>query len=45
MTSDPEFPTTNPPVQGTIYLNRPDGRIAYEMVGQGPLVVLLPRHG
>ena len=42
MTADPEFPTTNPPVQGTIYLNRPDGRIAYEMVGQGPLVVLSP---
>jgi pimeloyl-ACP methyl ester carboxylesterase len=43
MTADTEFPTTNPPViRDTIYLERPDGRIAYEVVGQGPLVVLSP---
>jgi pimeloyl-ACP methyl ester carboxylesterase len=42
MTADTEFPTTNHPVQDTIYLDRPDGRIAYEVAGQGPLVVLSP---
>jgi pimeloyl-ACP methyl ester carboxylesterase len=42
MTADTEFPTTNPPAQDTIYLDRPGGRIAYDVVGQGPLVVLSP---
>jgi pimeloyl-ACP methyl ester carboxylesterase len=40
MAIDTEFSTTNPPVQNTIYVDRPEGRLAYEVVGQGPLVVL-----
>src|SRR5271155_2428030 len=40
MAIDPEFSTTNPPVQNTNYVDRPEGRIAYEVVGLGPLVVL-----
>jgi pimeloyl-ACP methyl ester carboxylesterase len=42
MTADTEFPTTNLSAQETIYLDRPEGRIAYEVIGQGPLVVLSP---
>src|ERR1700693_4817995 len=41
------FMTTNPasPVQTLTYLDRPDGRIGYEVGGNGPLVVLVPGMG
>jgi len=42
MTADTEFPTTTAHVQETLYLERPDGRIAYDVIGEGPLVVLSP---
>jgi hypothetical protein len=42
MTADPTFPTTNPPAQDTIYLDRAAGRIAYDVIGQEPLMVLSP---
>ena len=29
----------------TSYLSRPDGRIGYDVVGAGPLIVLVPRPG
>ena len=29
-------------VQQTVYLTRPDGRIGYDVSGDGPLVVLVP---
>lgn len=45
MTADPKSMTTSPSTQETLYLDRPDGRIAYEVVGQGPLVVLSPGMG
>jgi pimeloyl-ACP methyl ester carboxylesterase len=39
--------TINPTVldQNTCYLNRPEGRIAYDVDGVGPLVVLVPGMG
>jgi len=39
--------TINPvlPAQNTRYLNRAEGRIAYEVAGDGPLVVLVPGMG
>jgi pimeloyl-ACP methyl ester carboxylesterase len=39
--------TTNPthPVQALCYLDRPEGRVGYEVVGDGPLVVLVPGMG
>ena len=42
MTADTELPPTTSHVQETLYLERPEGRIAYELIGQGPLVVLSP---
>jgi pimeloyl-ACP methyl ester carboxylesterase len=33
------------PTQNTRYLNRPEGRIAYDVGGDGPLVVLVPGMG
>ena len=40
-------PTTNPmpPAATTSYLDRPEGRIAYDIEGAGPLVVLVPGMG
>ncbi len=37
-------PTTDR-LQGTAYLSRPGGRIAYDVAGSGPLVVLVPGMG
>jgi pimeloyl-ACP methyl ester carboxylesterase len=37
--------TSITPVQNTIYLTRPEGRIGYEVAGAGPLVVLVPGMG
>jgi pimeloyl-ACP methyl ester carboxylesterase len=39
--------TTNPPAQTvtTLYLTRPEGRIGYDIDGDGPLVVLVPGMG
>src|SRR5579871_4758452 len=34
-----------PPVQETIYLSRPEGRIGYDVAGGGSLVVLVPGMG
>src|SRR5580692_207438 len=37
---------TNPPsVSSTSYLTRPEGRVAYDVGGTGPLVVLVPGMG
>jgi pimeloyl-ACP methyl ester carboxylesterase len=33
------------PLPTTVYLARPDGRVAYEVAGEGPLVVLVPGMG
>jgi pimeloyl-ACP methyl ester carboxylesterase len=45
MTTHAKSPTANLPAQTTIYLSRPDGRIAYDVAGDGPLVVLVPGMG
>ena len=45
MTAETEFPTTESPVQKTVYLSRPGGRVAYDVAGEGPLVVLVPGMG
>ena len=46
MTTDTKFSTTTyQPAQSTIHLNRPGGRIAYDIDGEGPLVVLVPGMG
>jgi len=37
--------STDSPAQTTIYLTRPEGRIAYDVAGDGPLVVLVPGMG
>src|SRR5271169_6801621 len=39
--------TSNPssPVQAPRYVARPDGRVAYDVDGHGPLVVLVPGMG
>jgi len=42
MPADMDFPTMESHVQDTFYLDREDGRIAYDVIGQGPLVVLSP---
>lgn len=42
MTTATNSRTTNP---GTLYLDRPDGRIAYDVAGDGPLVLLSPGMG
>jgi hypothetical protein len=38
MTTTKEFPMQST----TTYLSRPEGRIAYDVAGDGPLVVLVP---
>jgi hypothetical protein len=45
--TDPSSATTNPvsPVQTPSYLDRSEGRVAYEVAGDGPLVVLVPGMG
>lgn len=45
--TDPSSATTNPvsPVQAPSYLDRSEGRVAYEVAGDGPLVVLVPGMG
>ncbi len=40
MTTNPQIPANQP-----VFLARPEGRIAYEVAGAGPLVVLVPRMG
>jgi pimeloyl-ACP methyl ester carboxylesterase len=45
MTADTQLPTTKPSVQKTVYLSRPGGRVAYDVAGEGPLVVLVPGMG
>ena len=45
MTTDTKSQTTDSPTQTTIYLSRPGGRIAYDVAGDGPLVVLVPGMG
>ena len=44
---DPSTTTSNPasPAQTICYLDRPEGRVAYEVSGNGPLVVLVPGMG
>jgi len=37
--------TTASPAETTTYLTRPEGRIAYDLAGEGPLVVLVPGMG
>ena len=39
--------TTTPltPVQPTLYLDRPEGRVGYDVAGDGQLVVLVPGMG
>jgi pimeloyl-ACP methyl ester carboxylesterase len=45
--TDPSTATTNlaAPAQTLRYLDRPEGRVAYEVSGNGPLVVLVPGMG
>jgi pimeloyl-ACP methyl ester carboxylesterase len=38
-------PTLSSPMEGTSYLARPEGRVAYDVSGDGPLVVLVPGMG
>ena len=45
MTTNTKSQTTASPTQTTIYLTRPGGRIAYDVAGDGPLVVLVPGMG
>ena len=33
------------PDQPTVYLDRPEGQIGYDVAGDGPLVVLVPGMG
>lgn len=37
--------TTAPAREPTVYLDRPEGRIGYDVAGEGPLVVLVPGMG
>lgn len=37
--------TPNPTLPSTVYLDRPDGRVGYDVAGEGPLVVLVPGMG
>ena len=41
----PGEPGSLPSVLQTSYLSRPGGRIGYDVAGDGPLVVLVPRMG
>src|ERR1700689_5114886 len=45
--TDPSSATANPvsPGQTPSYLDRPEGRVAYDVAGDGPLVVLVPGMG
>lgn len=45
LTQGPTTMTENPFLTNTQYLDRPDGRIAYDDLGQGPLVVMVPGLG
>ena len=45
MPTNTKSPTTDSQAQTTIYLTRPEGRIAYDVAGDGPLVVLVPGMG
>jgi pimeloyl-ACP methyl ester carboxylesterase len=45
MPTNTKSQTTDSPAQTTIYLTRPEGRIAYDVAGDGPLVVLVPGMG
>jgi len=42
---NPDDPTSTAPVSTTSYLDRPDGRIGYDVSGSGPLIVLVPGMG
>lgn len=44
----PQTPTASEqsaPIRETAFLTRPDGRVAYDVAGTGPLLVLLPGMG
>ncbi len=45
MTAETQNPTTTPRAERTVYLTRPDGRVAYHVAGEGPIVVLVPGMG
>jgi pimeloyl-ACP methyl ester carboxylesterase len=45
MTTTTKLQNTKSRVQKTTYLNRPEGRVAYDVAGDGPLVVLVPGMG
>ncbi len=45
MPTNTKSQTTDFPAQTTIYLTRHEGRIAYDVAGDGPLVVLVPGMG
>jgi alpha-beta hydrolase superfamily lysophospholipase len=47
MNSNPMTPTHSTAIQNTAtsYLARPDGRIGYDVAGDGPLLVLVPGMG
>jgi pimeloyl-ACP methyl ester carboxylesterase len=45
MTTTTKTPTNTSSVQTTSYLRRPDGRIGYDVAGEGALVVLVPGMG
>ncbi len=42
---NPNDPTSTAPASTTSYLDRPDGRIGYDVAGAGPLIVLVPGMG
>jgi pimeloyl-ACP methyl ester carboxylesterase len=44
-TTRTSHPSSVPPVQETRYLSRPEGRIGYDVAGDGALVVLVPGMG
>src|ERR1700690_2806475 len=45
MTPTTKIPTNETSVRTTSYLSRPEGRIAYDVTGEGSLVVLVPGMG
>jgi pimeloyl-ACP methyl ester carboxylesterase len=45
MTTTTNSQATSSPIASTIHLTRPEGRIAYDLAGEGPLVVLVPGMG
>jgi pimeloyl-ACP methyl ester carboxylesterase len=45
MTTATELTHSEQAVQNTTYLSRPGGRVAYDIAGEGPLVVLVPGMG